>query len=95
MRDNLDGLTQIVTPAFLVNYTLVDTAGSNVVGFGGLDTQESFIVSQVEVGFVPVYGYVAFSVFIRVQSSRIDVDIRVKLLDGYAVASGLQQLTDR
>ena len=42
-----------------------------------------------------VYGYVALSVFIGIQSSRVDVDIRVELLDGYAVASGLQQLTDR
>lgn len=39
-------------------------------------------------------GYFA-AVFIGIQSSRVDVDIRVELLDGYAVASGLQQLTDR
>jgi CTP synthase len=33
--------------------------------------------------------------FLGIQGSRVDVDIRVELLDGYAVASGLQQLTDR
>ena len=37
VRDNLDGLAKIVTTTFLVDYTLVDTSGSDVVGFGSLD----------------------------------------------------------
>ena len=43
---------------------------------------------------MPVYGYVTLSVLVRVQGTRIDVDIRVKFLNGYVVDSGLQQLTD-
>ena len=39
-----------------------------------------------------VYGYVALSVFIGIQGSRVDVDIRVELLDGYAVASACSNL---
>ena len=38
VRDNLNGLTQIVSMTFFVNYTLVDTACGNVVGLGSLDT---------------------------------------------------------
>ena len=56
---------------------------SNVVRLCRLYSQESLIVSQVEVGFVSVYGYIALSVLVWIQSSRVDVDIRVKLLNGY------------
>ena len=36
-----------------------------------------------------VYGYIALSVLIRIQCSRVDVDIRVKLLNGYIITSCL------
>ena len=51
-------------------------------------------MAQIEVGFVAIHGNVAFAVFIRVQCTRVDVDVRVKLLDGYLVTSCLQQFTD-
>lgn len=51
-------------------------------------------MTQVEIGFMTIHGYIAFAVFIRVQCTRVDVDIRVKLLDGYLVTSCLQQFTD-
>ena len=94
MGNNLNGLSQIVATAFLVDNALVDATGCNVVGFGCLDSQEAFIVSQVKIGFMAVYGHIAFSMLIRIQCSRVDVDIRVKLLDGYIVTSCLQQFTD-
>ena len=50
---------------------------------------------KVEVCFHTVNGYVALTVLIRIESARIDIDIRVKLLNGDVVASGLQKLADR
>ena len=93
MGNNLNGLSQIVATAFLVDNALVDATGCNVVGFGCLDSQEAFIVSQVKIGFVAVYGYITFTVLVWIQSSRVDVDIRIKLLNGNIVASCLQQFT--
>ena len=46
---------------------------------------------EVEVGLGAVFGDVAFSVFIGIQRSRIDVDVRIQLLDRYFIAPGLQQ----
>lgn len=40
MRNDLNGFSQIVAPAFLVDDTLVDAAGRDVVGLGRLDTQK-------------------------------------------------------
>ena len=93
MGNNLNGLSQIVATAFLVDNALVDATGCNVVGFGCLDSQEAFIVSQVKIGFVAVYGYITFTVLVWIQSSRVNVDIRIKLLNGNIVASCLQQFT--
>ena len=88
MGNNLNGLSQIVATAFLVDNALVDAPGCNVVGFGCLDSQEAFIVSQVKIGFVAVYGYITFTVLVWIQSSRVDVDIRIKLLACDMIASG-------
>ena len=90
----MNGLAQIIATTFLVDDTLVDTACRNVVGLGRLDAQEPFVVTQIEVGFMTVYCYIAFTMFVRVQCSRVDVDVRVKLLDSYFVASCLKQLAD-
>ena len=73
--------------AFFVDDTFVDASGRDIVGRGGLDAQEAFVMTQVEIGFMAIHGYVAFAVFIRVQCNRDDDDIRVKLLDGYLVTS--------
>ena len=95
MRDYLDGFSQIVTATFLVDHALVNTAGCDIVGLCSLNAQETFVVSQVKIGFMAVYGHIAFSVLVRIQSSGVNVDVRIKFLDCYAVASCLQQLTYR
>ena len=94
VRDDLDGLAQVVSAAFLVDDALVDAPRGDIICFGGLDAQEAFVVSQVQVGLVAVHGDVALAVLIGVQRARVDVDVRVELLDGYVVAAGLQQLAD-
>ena len=90
MGDNLNSLSQIVTTAFFVNNTFVNTSCCNVIGFSCLDAQKTFVMSQIEVGFVSVYRYITFTMFIRIQSSRINIDIRIELLNCYIIASGLQ-----
>ena len=90
VRDYLNGLSQIIAAALFVDNAFIDTSGCNIVGLCGLDTQEAFVVSQVEIGFMAVYRYVAFSVLIRVQRTRVDIDIRVELLNCYFITSCLQ-----
>ena len=90
VRDDLDGLAQVVAAAFLVDDALVDAAGGDVVGLGGLYAQEAFVVSQVQVGLVAVHGDVALAVLVGVQRARVDVDVRVEFLDSYVIASFAQ-----
>ena len=39
-------------------------------------------MTQVEIRFGAILGYKAFPMLIGVQRSRIDVDVRIKFLDG-------------
>ena len=93
--DDLDGLSQIVAPAFLVNNALVDTSGGEVVVTCGLDAGKPFIVAQVQVRFLSVVRHIALSVLVGVERTGVNVDVGVELLNGDVVATGLQQFADR
>ena len=51
-------------------------------------------MTQVEICLHAVYSYVTLPMLIRVEGARIDIDIRVKLLNGNIIAPRLEQLTD-
>ena len=42
-----------------------------------------------------VFGNIAFAMFVGVESARIDVDVRVELLDGDTESAGLQKACKR
>ena len=92
VRDDLDGLTQIITATLFFDDALINAAGGDVVGLRGTHVQETLVVPQVEVGFSTVFGHVALPVFIRVEGARIDIDVGIQFLDGHSVATTLQEL---
>ena len=94
VRDDLDGLAQVVAAALLVDHALIDATRRHVVGAGGLDVGEALIVAQVQVGLMAIDGHVALAVLIGVQRARVDVDVGVKLLAGDTVAAREQQARD-
>lgn len=69
----------------------------------GTDSKVSIQNNVAEITFTTKGGrvysamlkdYMAFSVLVWIQCSRVDVDVRVKFLNGYIITSCLQQLTD-
>ena len=92
---DLDSLAEIVAAALVVDDILVDPACRDIVGARCADIGEPLVVAEVEVSLLTVDGDVAFAVFVGVESARVDVDIRVELLDGDAVAASLQQAGER
>ena len=94
VRHHLDGLAQIVTTAFAVDDRLVDTPRRDAIIACGANTRKPFIVTQVEICFKPILRHVALPMLVRVQRTRVDVDIGIKLLDGDLVAACLQQFAD-
>ena len=93
MRNNLHSLAQIIALAFLIYHTLINTTCRNIVRACSRNIQKTFIMSQVQVRFMSVYGYITFTVLIRVQCTRIDINVGVKLLDSNLVTSRLKEFT--
>src|SRR5579859_2811544 len=79
VRNDLDGLAQIIAAALLENDLLVDATGSEVVLAGKVSVGKTLIMAEIEVGFGAVVGHEDLAVLKRRHSSRIDVQVRVKL----------------
>ena len=77
-----------------VDNSLVDTACSDAVVACCLNARKTLIVTEVEVCLHTVGCHITLAMFVRIQRSRVNVNIRIKLLNGDAVASRLQQFTD-
>jgi|GEM_PF-6786723 len=94
VRDDLYCLAEVITAPFLVDDAFIDASGGYVVGTGRLDAEETFVMSEVEVGFMPVYRHIALAVLIRIERAGVDIDIGVKLLYRDLVSPRLQQFAD-
>ena len=91
MRDDLDRFPEVRTLALLGDDGMVDFPRSDVIGLGCMDSQESFVVPQVQVCLSPVFSHIAFAVLIGIEGARIDVDVRVEFLNGDSKPSRLQK----
>ena len=83
VRDDLNRAAEVVAAAFFGDDVFVHLPRAEAVaaGHGGVD--ETFVVSQVEVGFRAVVGDEHFAVLERAHRAGIDVDIRVELEHGH------------
>ena len=79
---------------FAINDCLVDAPRGDGVVARSMNTCESFIVAEVEVGLHAIDGHIALAMLVGIERSRVDVDVGIELLDGDGVAAGLQQLAD-
>ena len=93
--NDLYGLTQVDALALLLDDSLVDAARGDIAGAGGLDVGEALVVAQVEVRLVAVHRHIALAVLVRVKRTRVDIDVRVELLDCHAITAGLEQIGQR
>ena len=77
MGHHLHGLAQVIASALFLDDILVDTPRSDIVRAMGAHIQEALVVPQVQVRLVPVFRYVAFPMLIRVERTRVHVNVRV------------------
>ena len=95
MRDYLHGFTQEVAPAFFVYHILINASGSDIIGTVSFNIQKSFIVSEIQIGLVPVHCHVTFTMFVRIQGSGIYIDVWIKFLVSHPEAACLKQFAQR
>ena len=91
VRDHLDRLAEVVTPTFLVDDRLPDLARADAGAAVQRVVQEPLVVPEVEVRLATVVGDEHLAVLERVHRARVDVDVRIELLQHDLEASGLQQ----
>ena len=93
MRDDLYGLSEISAFTLLIDNGIINFTGSNVVRLGHVNAKEALVMSQVQVGLGSVIRHVALAMLVRVQCSRVNVDVRIEFLNGDSQPSGLQKFS--
>ncbi len=81
VRDHLDGLAEVDPAPLLLDHALVDLARAQAVEPGKPPAGEALVVAEIEVGLRAVLQHVHLPVLVRAHRARIDVEIRVELLD--------------
>ena len=92
--NNLNGAAEIVAAALLVEDGPVDLTGCDVAVHGQILVDEALVVSEVEVGFGTVVGDEYLAVLVGAHCARVNVYIRVELLDSYLVPSHFKQTSE-
>ena len=83
MRNDLDSCAKVLATAFFTKNFTVNFTSCHVGIFVEIDIDETFIVTQVQICLSPIICHKDFSVLVRTHGPRINIDIRIKLLNGY------------
>ncbi len=95
VRDHLHGLAEVIAAPLLRDDVLVDLAGREAVESRKFPTREALVVPEVEVRLGAVLQHVHLAVLERAHRARIDVEVRVELLDADDEAAHFQQRAQR
>ncbi|CAI8444322.1 MAG: Uncharacterised protein [Cyanobium sp. ARS6] len=81
----------VITAAFFVNHRLVDRTGGHAVQPRHRRIGEALVVTQVEVGFSPVFGHEDLAMLKRTHRAWVHIQVWIQLQDRNAVATGFEQ----
>ncbi len=95
VRHDLHGGAEVVAAALAPDHGVVDAAGGDVRGAVGVRVGEPLVVTEVEVGLGAVLGDEHLAVLVRRHRPRVDVDVRIELLQLDAQPARDQQPADR
>ena len=91
VRNYLDCAAEVSSLTLTFNDSLIHFTCRNIVGSTCPDVRETLIVPKVKVSLAPIFRHITFTMFIRIERPWVNVDVRVKLLDGDTIASSLHQ----
>ena len=94
VRDHLHGLAQVVAAALLRDHRRVDGARGEVGPAVEVGVQEALVVPEIEIRLGPVVQDEDLAVLERVHRARIDVDVRVELLEDDLETPGLEEAAE-
>ena len=91
VRDDLDGVAEVLAAPLLGDHAGVDLAGGDVGRAAQLGVEEPLVVADVQVGLGAVVGDEHLAVLERVHRAGVDVEVRVELLHLDPQAAELEQ----
>jgi hypothetical protein len=95
VRDDLHGLAEVFALALVVEHRLIHLAARQVVKPRQLHVGKPLVMAQVEVRLRAVVEHIDFAVLERAHRARIDVEVRVELLQGDLQAAVFEQRAQR
>jgi hypothetical protein len=95
VRDDLDGRAEVVATPLSADHGVVDPAGRHVRRPARVRIGEALVVTEVEVGLGAVLGDEHLAVLVRRHRPRVDVDVRIELLQLDVEPAGDEQTADR
>ena len=93
MWDNLNRRSQIFAFTLFTQNFWVDFTRRYVRVFIEVHIHETLIVTQVKVSFCAIICHINFSMLVRTHCPWIDIDVRIKLLNGDFKATIFQKTT--
>ncbi len=79
--NDLDGATEKIAAAFFRNHFTVHLSRRHVRGAREILVNETFVMTQVEIGFCAVLGHKDFAVLVRRHGAGIHIDVRIEFLN--------------
>ena len=95
VRDHLHGRAEVLALPLLAQHAVPDGAGRVIRGAREVLVDEALVVADVEIGLGAVLGHEHLAVLERAHRPRVDVDVRVELLNLHLEAARLQQSPER
>ena len=90
MRDDLNGLTQIVATPLLADDFVIHLAASHVASLGQIFVDKALVMADIQVGLGTILGDKHLAVLIWRHRPRIDIQIRIQLLNRHAQTARLE-----
>ena len=95
VRDHLDGAAEVVAAALAPDHRVVDRAGGHIRGPRSVLVGEALVMAEVKVGLGPVFGDEDLAVLEGAHRARVDVQVRIELLDLDPETAGNEEPADR
>src|SRR6185312_4014878 len=93
--NHLHGLAEIIAAPLALDDLLVDAAARQVVIARERRMRETLVVAEIEIRFGAVIGHENFAMLERAHRARVDVEIRIELLERNRQPAAFQKAADR
>lgn len=93
--ETFGAFAEIVPAPFTLNHFSINLSTCHIANFTQTDINETFIMAQIQVRFRAIIQHKDFAVLIRAHRARINVQIRIKLLNPHAKTTLFEQSPNR